>query len=319
MTRSRRLQAAGAALGILSVILVPLLGSDYLVSFVFTTLLFVGMAYGWNVISGYTAYVSFGQISFFGVGAYAVAILVSRLSWPWPLAVLAGTAAAAALAVPLGWAMLRLRGPYFALGMLGLVQVLNMIASAWSGLTNGGEGIYLPPASDLRALYAAAALMVAAGVAVTWSIDRSAFGLRLRSIGEDEIAAEAMGVYTTRAKLAAFVIASTFPAMAGGLYAFRLSYIDPASGFPTSYEVRVILMTIFGGAGTVWGPLVGGVLLTAVGEVLWAKFAELHLLLFGLMIVVVLRYMPEGLVPLLRRRQGRRSAPVPPVRRKDAA
>jgi branched-chain amino acid transport system permease protein len=290
-----------------------------MVSFVFTTFLFVGMAYGWNIISGYTAYVSFGQISFFGVGAYAVAILVSRLSWPWPLAVATGTVVAAALAVPVGWAMLRLRGPYFALGMLGLVQVLQMIASAWSGLTNGGEGIYLPPASDLHALYFASALLVAAGVLVTWSIDRSAFGLRLRSIGEDEIAADAMGVYTTRAKLAAFVIASAFPAMAGGLYAFRLSYIDPASGFPAAYEVRVILMTVFGGAGTVLGPLAGGVLLTGLGEVLWARFAELHLFLFGLMIVIVLRFMPEGLIPQLRRRAARRSAPVPSVRRKDAA
>jgi branched-chain amino acid transport system permease protein len=133
------------------------------------------------------------------------------------------------------------------------------------------------------------------------------------------MAADAMGVYTTRAKLAAFDIASTFPAMAGGLYAFRLSYIDPASGFPTAYEVRVILMTIFGGAGTVLGPLAGGVLLTGVGEVLWARFAELHLFLFGLMIVIVLRFMPEGLIPRLRRRAPRRSAPVPPIPRKDAA
>lgn len=308
-----------AALAAAGVVLVPFLGSDYLVGFAFTMFLFVGMAYGWNVISGYTAYVSFGQVSFFGIGAYAVAVLVSRLAWPWPIAVVAGTALAAALAVPLGWAMLRLRGPYFALGMLGLVQVLNMIASSWSSVTNGGEGIYLPPASDLRTLYAASVLMVLTGIVVTWAIDRSAFGLRLRSVGEDELAAEAMGVYTTRAKLAAFVIASTFPAMAGGLYAYRLSYIDPASAFPAPYELRVILMAIFGGVGTVWGPLVGGVLLTGVGEVLWAKFSELHLFLFGVMIVVVLRYMPEGLIPLLRRRVARRSAPPVPVRGRDAA
>ncbi len=310
MTWTRR-RVAGAGAGALAIAgagLLPFAGSDYLVGFVFTTFLFVGMSYGWNLISGYTAYVSFGQVSFFGIGAYAVAILVARLAWPWPLAVATGTAAAAILAVPLGWAMLRLRGPYFALGMLGLVQVLSMVASAWSGLTNGGEGIYLPPAADLRPLYLASALMVAAGIAVTWSVDRSAFGLRLRSIGEDELAAEAMGVYTTRAKLAAFVLASTFPAMAGGLYAYRLSYIDPASAFPAPYELRVILMTIFGGAGTVWGPLVGGIVLTGVGEALWAKFSELHLFLFGVMIVVVLRYMPEGLVPLLRRLAARRPA-----------
>jgi branched-chain amino acid transport system permease protein len=301
-----------AVLAIAALILVPLFGSEYLISFAFTTFLFVGMAYGWNLISGYTAYVSFGQISFFGIGAYAMAILVAKLSWPWPCAALVGVAAAALLAAPLGWAMLRLRGPYFALGMLGFMQVLYMVASAWSGLTNGGEGIYLPPVRSLRPVYLASLLMVAAGLGVTSMIDRSAFGLRLRSIGEDEIAAEAMGVDTTRAKLAAFVLASIFPAMAGGLYAYRLSYVDPSSAFPASYEVQVILMAIFGGAGTVWGPLVGGVLLTGVAEVLWARFAEMHLFLFGLIIVIVLRYMPEGLVPLLRQRVARRSGPVLP-------
>jgi branched-chain amino acid transport system permease protein len=206
------------------------------------------------------------------------------------------------MAVPLGWAMLRLRGPYFALGMLGLVQVLQTITSAWSGLTGGGEGIYLPPAESLRALYFASAILVVGALAATWLVDRSAFGLRLRSIGEDEIAAEAMGVDTTWAKLRAFVLASVFPAVAGGLYAFRLSYVDPSSAFPGDYEIQVILMAIFGGAGTVFGPLAGGILLAALGEVLWARFAELHLLLFGLIIVIVLRYMPEGLLALLRRR-----------------
>ncbi|HZX64887.1 MAG TPA: branched-chain amino acid ABC transporter permease [Myxococcales bacterium] len=291
-----------ATASVLFVVAIPFVGSDYLVGFAFTTFLFVAMAYGWNLISGYTGYLSFGQISFFGVGAYATAILVAKASWAWPFAVVAGMAISAVLAVPLGWAMLRLRGPYFALGMLGLAQVLQTVASAWSSVTNGGEGIYLPPAESLRALYFASAILVVLALLTTWLVDRSAFGLRLRSIGEDEIAAEAMGVDTTRAKLRAFVLASLFPAVAGGLYAFRLSYVDPSSAFPAAYEIQVILMAIFGGAGTVFGPLAGGILLSALGEALWARFAELHLLLFGLIIVIVLRYMPEGLLALLRRR-----------------
>jgi branched-chain amino acid transport system permease protein len=304
---------AALAAGIAVVTVIPLFASDYIVGFFFTTFLFVSMAYGWNLVSGFTAYVSFGQMSFFGIGAYTLAILVSLAGWPWPVAVVAGTATAAVLAVPLGWAMLRLRGPYFALGMLGLTQVLAMVASAWVSVTHGGEGIYLPPEATLRQLYYAGAALVAAAVAVTWAVDRSAFGLRLRSIGEDEVAAEAMGVDTTMAKLAAFVLASIFPAMAGGLYAWRLSYIDPASAFPAGYEVQTILMAIFGGAGTVWGPLVGGLVFTAVGEVLWAKFAEVHLLLFGVMILVVLLFMPEGIIPLLRRRRTRRRAAAGPA------
>jgi branched-chain amino acid transport system permease protein len=307
------------AAAVLLTALLPFFASDYIVSFFFTLFIFVAMAYGWNLISGYAAYVSFGQISFFGVGAYALAILVSGYSWPWPLAVLAGTAFSVILAVPLGWAMLRLRGPYFALGMMGLMQILSTVASAWTGLTGGGEGIYLPPTASLQPLYYASAGVVVVAIVVTWMVERSAFGLRLLSIREDELAAEAMGVDTTRAKLQAFVLASIFPAVAGGLYAWRLSYIDPASAFPAAYEVRTILMAIFGGAGTLWGPLVGGFILTAVGEVLWAKFAELHLLLFGSLIIVVLLFMPEGLVPRLRRYLVRRPAPPSEPLRKEAA
>ncbi len=297
---------AASAAGVLGVALLPLFASDYLVGFVFNTFLFLILAYGWNLLSGYSGYLSFGQISFFGVGAYTLAILVFRLHWPWPLGVLCGPGVAVVLAASLGWLMLRLRGPYFALGMLGFVQVLFMVASAASSITGGGEGIYLPPEASLQPLYYAAAAMVAAGVAATWAIERSAFGLRLQAIREDELAAEAMGVNTTRNKLAAFVLSAVFPAVAGGLYAWRLSYIDPASAFPGQYEMESILMTIFGGAGTIWGPLLGGAALSIMDEVIWARFAELHLLLFGSLIVLVLLFMPEGAIPLLRRYAARR-------------
>lgn len=170
--------------------------------------------------------------------------------------------------------------------------------------------MYLPPTASLRSLYYAAAAMVAAGVATTWAVERSAFGLRLQAIREDELAAEAMGVDTTRVKLAAFMISAVFPAVAGGLYAWRLSYIDPASAFPGQYEMQTILMTIFGGAGTVWGPLLGGVALSVMGEVIWARFAEIHLLLFGSLIILVLLFMPEGMIPLVRRLVARRRGPA---------
>jgi len=302
---------ASAAAGVFGVVLLPFFTSDYLVGFVFNMFLFLILAYGWNLLSGYSGYLSFGQISFFGVGAYTLAILVFRLHWPWPLGLLCGTGVAVILAVPLGWLMLRLRGPYFALGMLGFVQVLFMVASAASSLTGGGEGIYLPPEASLKPLYYSAAAMVVAGIVTTLAIERSAFGLRLQAIREDELAAEAMGVNTTRNKLAAFVLSAVFPAVAGGLYAWRLSYIDPASAFPGQYEMQSILMTIFGGAGTIWGPLLGGAALSIMGEVIWARFAELHLLLFGSLIVLVLLFMPEGAIPLLRRYVARRKGQTP--------
>lgn len=313
----RRAAFAAIAAGVLGVVLLPFLASDYLVGFVFNMFLFLILAYGWNLLSGYSGYLSFGQISFFGVGAYTMAILVFRLHWLWPVGVLCGTAVAVILAVPLGWLMLRLRGPYFALGMLGFVQVLYMVASAASSLTGGGEGIYLPPEASLRSLYYAAGAMVALGIGTTWAVERSAFGLRLQAIREDELAAEAMGVNTTSNKMAAFVLSAVFPAVAGGLYAWRLSYIDPASAFPGPYEIQSILMTILGGAGTIWGPLLGGAALSVLSEVIWARFAELHLLLTGSLIVLVLLFMPEGAISLFRRHVARRKghAPEPPPKK----
>ncbi|MHB1011553.1 MAG: branched-chain amino acid ABC transporter permease [Desulfobacteria bacterium] len=304
---------------VLLVLALPFFASDYIVGFFFSLFVFVTVAYGWNLISGYTGYLSFGQISFFGLGAYTMAVTVFRLHWPWPAGVLGGAALAVVLAAPLGWLMLRLRGPYFALGMLGFVQVLSMVSSSATSVTGGGEGLYLPPTASLRPLYYVAASMVALGIGTTWLVERSAFGLRLQAIREDELAAEAMGVDTTRAKMAAFVISAVFPAVAGGLYAWRLSYIDPASAFPGQYEMQSILMVIFGGAGTVLGPLLGGVALSVMGEVIWARFAELHLLLFGSLIILVLLFMPEGMIPLLRRTLARRRGRVPGLPAREEA
>lgn len=306
----RKLSFVSGTACLLLVIGLPFFVSDYLVGFFFSTFIFVAMAYGWNMISGYTGYLSFGQISFFGIGAYTMALSVFWLHWPWPLGVLAGGLLAVVLSAPLGWLMLRLRGPYFALGMLGFVQVLFMVASAGSSITSGGGGLYLPPTASLRSLYYVAAALVAAGIGTTWAVERSAFGLRLQGIREDELAAEAMGVETTRVKLAAFMLSSVFPAVAGGLYAWRLSYIDPTSAFPGDYEMQAILMTIFGGAGTIMGPLLGGIALSVMGEVIWARFAELHLFLFGSLIILVLLFMPEGMILLVRQTVARRRGQI---------
>jgi branched-chain amino acid transport system permease protein len=295
----RQVIAIAAAAGLLA--LVPRFASEYAVAFLLGTLLFVALGQGWNLISGYAGYLSFGQMSFFGIGAYTVAILTARQGWHWLPATLCGGLLSAILAVPLGWLMLRLRGPYFALGMLGLGQVLATTATAWPSLTGGGQGIYLPPGSHLAPLYYTALALVALALAGSLLLERSPFGLRLAAIREDEIAAEAMGVDTTRAKLAAFVLASILPGLCGGLHAWQLGYLDPAGAFPAGYEVQVVLLVLAGGAGTAWGPLIGGVLLSLLGELLWARFPELHLALFGLLILLILLFLPGGLWNAARR------------------
>jgi branched-chain amino acid transport system permease protein len=238
----------------------------------------VGLAYAWNIISGYTGYLSFGQVTFFGIGAYTAALLIIRLHVAWPLASLAGGVMAAAVAVPLGWTMLRLRGPYFAIGMLGLSRIAEKLAFAWEPVTDGGRGLYLPPVLDLRTIYWAVALVLGALMALTWLLDNSRFGLRLLAIREDEAGADNLGVNTTLVKLEAFVLSGFFPGVLGGIYAWHVSYIDPVTAFSTQVDLTAITAVLLGGPGTLWGPLLGGVTLSLVAEFLWARFPFLHLL-----------------------------------------
>jgi branched-chain amino acid transport system permease protein len=264
--------------------------------------MWVALASSWNLLSGYTGYVSFGHAGFFGVGAYAAAILITRAGWPWWLACLAAGIVSMIVGVVVGWPTLRLRGPYFAVALLGLVEVGRIVATVWEPLTRGGLGIALPPVADLLADYYAMLALAVAATALVYFVATSRIGLRLLAIREDEVAAEVVGVPTTRYKLLAFTVSAFFPGVAGGLYAWHVSYIDPGAVFAVAISVRTIASAMFGGAGTVLGPVIGAVLLNLLAEVLWVRFPFLHPVLFGGLIIVILLFMPGGVMALL---QGR--------------
>src|SRR5262245_30907004 len=175
--------------------------SVYLRSFALFTMMYVVLALSWNIISGFTGYTSFGHVAFYGIGAYACAILVADYRWHW-LATLGVAAVAAALvALAVGYPVLRLKGPYFAIAMLGTAEGTRVIATVWDGLTHGGLGISLPSAeTSIETYYAMLALMVVT-VVVAYTLGHSRFGIRLNAIREDEVAAEALGIDTTRYKL----------------------------------------------------------------------------------------------------------------------
>ncbi|HZS03128.1 MAG TPA: branched-chain amino acid ABC transporter permease [Chloroflexota bacterium] len=296
-------QATLLLAGVLLVCLaLPFVASAYVVSLLFLLFMWVALASSWNLLSGYTGYVSFGHAGFFGVGAYAAAILIWRLQWEWWLACLAGGVVCAALGAAIGGPALRLRGPYFAIALLGLSEVGRIVAVVWEPLTRGGLGISLPPTAELLPdYYAMLALAVAATALVYW-IANSKIGLRLLAIREDETAAEVVGVPTTRYKLLAFILSAFFPGVAGGLYAWHVSYIDPGAVFAVSISVRTIASAMFGGAGTVFGPVAGALLLNLLAEVLWVRYPFFHPVLFGGLIIVILLVMPGGIVAVLQQR-----------------
>lgn len=291
------LALAGAAVAVY-----PAVGSGYGVRSMLQLFMWVALAGSWNVISGLTGYVSFGHVAFFGTGAYTTAILVARLDWPWPPAALAGGVTAAALALLIGYPCLRLRGPYFAIAMLGLNEVLRALVSYFEGLTGGGSGISLPTLDATVPIYYAMALTAAAVTLLTHVIVTARFGLRLMTIREDETAAEALGIDTARHKLYAFLLSAIGPGIAGGLAARDQGYIEPISVFPLVTTVTMIVMALFGGKGTVWGPVLGAVVLFVAQELVWARFPYVHPLLFGAIIIAVVVAMPRGVLGLLQQK-----------------
>lgn len=298
MNRSILATAAGVVL----LAAVPLVASKYYLTYGITAWVYTGLAIAWNIIAGYTGYVSFGHVAFFGVGAYTAALLMAKGSWSFWAALPAAGLAAAAFAVPLGYILLRLKGPYFTIAMLGLNEALRVVASTWESLTGGGSGVHLPPEENLGAVYLVTLLVCAGGLAATWWIDRSPFGLKLIAIREDEQAAEVLGVDTVRAKVTAFAISAAIPGLLGAAYAWYLSYIDPQAVFRGHMTLSMIIMTMLGGAGTVWGPVIGGISLSMLTEALWARYPELYLAVFGTLIAAVAMLMPRGLIDLARRR-----------------
>ncbi|MBI3636667.1 MAG: branched-chain amino acid ABC transporter permease [Candidatus Rokubacteria bacterium] len=280
----------------------PVFGTGYGVRAMLQIFMWIALAGSWNIISGLTGYVSFGHIAFFGTGAYTAAILITRLGWSWPPAALAAGVAACVVAFLIGYPCLRLKGPYFAIAMLGLNEVLRALVSYFEGLTGGGSGISLPTLQASVPIYYAMAGAAAAVTLLTYLIITSRFGLRLMTIREDEMAAEAMGIDTARHKLYAFLLSAVAPGMVGALAARDQGYIEPISVFPLAMTIQMIVMVLFGGKGTVWGPVLGAVVLFVAQEMVWARFPYLHQLLFGAIIIAVVLAMPRGILGLLQQK-----------------
>jgi branched-chain amino acid transport system permease protein len=283
-------------LAVLALALLPGAVSIYLRSFLLFTMMYVVLALSWNIISGFTGYTSFGHVAFYGIGAYACAILVADHGWHWLASLGAGAVVAAVVAVVIGYPVLRLKVPYFAIAMLGAAEGTRVVATVWDGLTHGGLGISLPSADTSMPTYYAMLALMLLTIVVCYIVGHSRFGIRLNAIREDEGAAEALGIHATRYKLVAFTLSAIFPAVAGGIQAYKVLYIDPPGVFFVQITIAMALMSMLGGKGTVVGPIVGAVLLYTAQELTWVNFPSAHLVAYGLFIIVVARFMPRGLV-----------------------
>jgi len=268
-------------------------------------IMWVGLAVAFDVLAGYTGYLNFGHSAFFGVGAYTTAILMMRAGWPFPAAAGAGGLVAAAAAVVAGLPTLRLRGAYFAIATWALSRAVQQLA-LMSSLTGGPDGMRLTAYLQPRFFYWVMLGVVGATFFLLWFLlERAPFGLKLKAIREDEQGAKALGLNPTRLKVQAFVLSAVPTAVLGGVFAYWVTFIDPDSTLGDLVSDQALVMVVFGGMGTLLGPVVGAVLIFAFKTVFWAYLAEyevLYVIILGAVIALSVVFLPNGVLGTLRRR-----------------
>ena len=266
---------------------------------VFTTrAMLCALCWAWNIVGGYMGYPSLATAAFFGVGAYAGGI-AQMAGVPIGLAWLCSGLAGAVLAVLLGAALLRLRGHYFAIGTVAIVEVCREVSNNWSDLTGGAVGLNLPilagsPEAVGRFFFLAMLGLAFVAFAATILVDCSRFGFGLRCIRQNERAAAMVGIDVFRYKVAAFALSGLLAAAAGGIYASMVAFVEPKDAFSVLMTIEVPVMVMLGGMGTVFGPLVGGVFYVVLREFVWAYFIDWHSGILGVIVVVVIYFLPQG-------------------------
>jgi branched-chain amino acid transport system permease protein len=290
---------SGLALALLVAALAafPLAASGYQLALGISVMSYTVLATAWALFSGPTRYISLATAAFFGIGAYTVAVLTDHLPWPAVLAVAAVVGAAVALVV--GLSTLRLSGIYFVIFTFGLAELVRQLVTWYEVNVNRSVGRYIFTDITQPTIYwqllALAVLVFLAG----WLIGRSRLGLALRVIGDDEHVARHVGIDTTRAKLTLFTVSAAFMSLTGAVMAPRWTYIDPNISFNAIISFQVLIMALFGGAGTLWGPVVGVVPLVLLFEVLTANFPNYFSILLGVVFLLIVYALPNGVAGLL--------------------
>ena len=269
-----------------------------------TVFMFVALAQGWNVIGGFTGYASFGQVAFFGIGAYTAAVLMTNYRVSFWLAMPAAIVAGVLFAVVIGAPLLRLRGHYFAIATLGAAEGAREVVNNLTPITGGGIGITVPtfgaeaPTAYFGkpGFYIAFLLIAILSIALCALLARSRFGYAMVAVHEDEAAAAAVGINTTAVKVVAFAVSGAIVACAGAFYAFQQIQFYPENVFDAGITVLMVIMVVIGGSGSILGPIAGAVGLELLSQYLRINLGLYNQLIFGAIIVVVVVFFPQGVV-----------------------
>jgi branched-chain amino acid transport system permease protein len=280
----------------------PAAVSPFVLQFLINLFMLAALAESWNIIGGFTGYASFGNVAFFGIGAYTAGVLLTGVGTPFVIALPAAGIVAMVFGGVAGLPILRLRGHYFAIATLGVAEAMREVIYNLE-FTGAGTGLVMPILrSPLPFFYLMLSILTAVTL-VSWWLSRSRFGYGLIAIREDEDAAAVMGINTSLYKTIAFALSGLFAGLAGGVYAYWITFIDPDAVFKVIITVQMIIMAVFGGAGTVLGPLLGALVMASVSEWLSTHLVTLAELFYGLIVIMVVIFMPKGLSDLIRQRR----------------
>lgn len=301
----KSLYAKIAVLALLAVF--PLLvDSDYYRHLLIIALMWVVIGASWNLLAGYTGQVSFGHAIFFGVGAYTAGLCTTQLEISAWWGMLLGGPMAMLVGIVIGFICFRLRGAYFALATIAIAEILRLIAIVWRDFTEGMQGILIIQTfrSKVPYYYLALAIAVLCMLAI-YKIMKSKWGFYFIAIREDQDAAEALGISTFRYKSVSLMVSSFFTGLAGAFYMNYMGFIDPEVVFSLHFiSIMAILVSIIGGAGTMWGPSVGAFIMVMLQELFRSSFfgyaptwvSHAHAMAFGVLVILVIRFMANGVV-----------------------
>jgi branched-chain amino acid transport system permease protein len=295
------------AVGLALLLLGPLYLNLYWMRVVSMAFMYATLAQAINLIAGFTGYPAFGNVVFFGIGAYSAAIVMVKAGGGFVIGVAVAVLASLGTVLLLGPALLRLRGHYFAIATVGLNEMIKAMVDNLSPLTGGGMGLSVPlppwgPVESTHIFYhLLLGTMIASIVIAAW-FRASRLGYACRAIRDDEVKAEAMGMRTTTIKTVAWAMSAMLTGLVGAIYAYWFTYIDPPSAFDLLIAIKSFVIFLLGGAATVLGPVVAAFFVEYFSTVVWSRLLDYHLGAFGLGIMLIALYMPDGLIRFVRER-----------------
>jgi branched-chain amino acid transport system permease protein len=313
MTGAGKWKIAALVAAIATLLVLPqVVTSSFAIDIFIRILLFSFIGVAWNLMGGYAKQLSLGHAAYFGLGAYTSTIMqINYDISPW-IGMVAGGIVAMLASLPIGWLCFRLRGPYFTIATIATAQALMLIFLKFRDFAWGAEGTTIPNLGsaplmlqfeDKASYYYVVLGLLALGLVITYKIEKSWMGYYLVAIGEDEDAAEAIGVNAPKMKRYIYMISAFLTALAGTFYTQYIYFIDPATAFSFNISIEAALVSIVGGIGTLWGPVIGTVLLETTSALLqsWlgSSTGGVQLTVYSLILMAVILWRPTGLIGVL--------------------